>query len=154
MAAALQGVELPADPYIDIANHLGVTRDQVKLTINRSIGSSHAGRNEWGVAHPDDDEIDLPLDTFKRIKEEAQRTYPFLTFDDSLGLKLQSLEGQIMLQAMDRLLKLAIVSLPIHDALMVADGMLSVTTAEQMLKGAWSEALGVSFAPHVTLNRP
>ena len=117
MAAALQGVELPADLYIDIANHLGVTRDQVKLTINRSIGSSHAGRNEWGVAHPDDDEIDLPLATFKRIKEKAQRTYPFLTFDESLGLKLQSLEGQIMLQAMDRLLKLGIVSLPIHDAL-------------------------------------
>ena len=154
MAAALQGVELPADPYIDIANHLGVTRDQVKLTINRSIGSSHAGRNEWGVAHPDDDEIDLPLATFKSIKEEAQRTYPFLTFDESLGLKLQSLEGQIMLQAMDRLLKLGIVSLPIHDALMVADGMLSVTAAEQILKGAWSEVLGVSFAPHVTLNRP
>jgi len=85
MAAALQDVELPADPYIDIANHLGVTRDQVKLTINRSIGSSHAGRNEWGVAHPDDEDIYLPLDTFKRIKEEAQRTYPFLTFDESLG---------------------------------------------------------------------
>ena len=154
MAAALQDVELPADPYIDIANHLGVTRDQVKLTINRSIGSSHAGRNEWGVAHPDDEDIYLPLDTFKRIKEEAQRTYPFLTFDESLGVKLQSLEGQVMLQAMDGLLKLGIVSLPIHDALMVADGMLSVNAAEQHLKDAWSEALGVSFAPYVTINRP
>lgn len=154
MAAALQDVELPADPYIDIANHLGVTRDQVKLTINRSIGSSHAGRNEWGVAHPDDEDIDLPLDTFKRIKEEAQRTYPFLTFDESLGVKLQSLEGQVMLQAMDGLLKLGIVSLPIHDALMVADGMFSVNAAEQHLKDAWSEALGVSFAPYVTINRP
>ena len=154
MAAALQGVELPADPYIDIANRLDVTRDQVKLTINRSIGSSHAGRNEWGVAHPDDEDIDLPLDTFKRIKEEAQRTYPFLTFDEGLGVKLQSLEGQVMLQAMDRLLKLGIVSLPIHDALMVADGMLAVDAAERHLKDAWSEALGVSFAPHITINRP
>ena len=154
MAAALQGIELPPDPYIDIAKRLGVTRDQVKLTINRSIGSSHAGRNEWGVAHPDDVDIDLPLDTFKRVKEEARRTYPFLSFDESLGLKLQSLEGQVMLQAMDRLLTLGNVSLPIHDALMVADGMLSVTAAEQILKGAWSEVLGVSFAPHVTLNRP
>ena len=154
MAAALQGIELPADPYIDIANRLGVTRDQVKLTINRSIGSSHAGRNEWGVAHPDDDEVDLPLDTFKRIKEEAQRTYPFLALDEGLGLKLQSLEGQVMLQAMDRLLKLGIVSLPIHDALMVTDGMFAVDAAEQHLKDAWSEALGVSFAPYVTINRP
>ncbi len=154
MAAALQGVELPADPYIDIANRLDVTRDQVKLTINRSIGSSHAGRNEWGVAHPDDDEVDLPLDTFKRIKEEAQRTYPFLALDEGLGLKLQSLEGQVMLQAMDRLLKLGIVSLPIHDALMVTDGMFAVDAAEQHLKDAWSETLGVSFAPYVTINRP
>ncbi len=154
MAAALQGIELPADPYIDIANRLGVTRDQVKLTINRSIGSSHAGRNEWGVAHPDDDEVDLPLDTFKRIKEEAQRTYPFLALDEGLGLKLQSLEGQVMLQAMDRLLKLGIVSLPIHDALMVTDGMFAVDAAEQHLKDAWSETLGVSFAPYVTINKP
>tara|TARA_B110000503_G_scaffold132003_1_gene207449 strand:- start:270 stop:968 length:699 start_codon:yes stop_codon:yes gene_type:complete len=154
MAAALQGIELPPDPYIDIAKRLGVTRDQVKLTINRSIGSSHAGRNEWGVAHPDDVDIDLPLDTFKRIKEEARRTYPFLSFDESLGLKLQSLEGQVMLQAMDRLLRLGIVSLPIHDALMVTDAMLSVDVAQQHLKDAWSETLGVSFAPYVTINRP
>ena len=69
-------------------------------------------------------------------------------------MKLQSLEGQVMLQAMDRLLKLGIVSLPIHDALMVADGMLAVDAAEQQLKDAWSEALGVSFAPHITINRP
>ena len=154
MVAALQGIELPADPYIDIANHLGVTRDQVKLTINRSIGSSHAGRNEWGVAHSEDDDIDLPLDTFKRIKDEAQRTYPFLSFDQSLGLKLQSLEGQVMLQAMDRLTRLGVVSLPTHDALMVTAGMLLVDVAEQHLKDGWSETLGVRFAPHVTINRP
>ena len=76
------------------------------------------------MAHPDDEDIDLPLDTFKRIKEEAQRTYPYLTFDEGLGVKLQSLEGQVMLQAMDGLLKLGVVSLPIHDALMAANGML------------------------------
>ena len=61
---------------------------------------------------------------------------------------------QVMLQAMDRLLKLGIVSLPVHDALMVADGMLSVDAAEQCLKDAWSETLGVGFAPYVTINRP
>ena len=100
------------------------------------------------MAHPDDEDIYLPLDTFKRIKEEAQRTYPFLTFDESLGVNLQSLEEQVMLQAMDGLLKLGVVSLPIHD------GLLSVNAAEQHLKDAWSEALGVSFAPYVTINRP
>jgi len=55
---------------------------------------------------------------------------------------------------MDRLLKLGIVSLPIHDALMVTDGMFAVNAAEQHLKDAWSETLGVSFAPFVTINRP
>ena len=96
----------------------------------------------------------MRLNTFRRIKEEAQRTYPFLSFDESLGLKLQSLEGQVMLQAMDRLTRLGVVSLPIHDALMVTDGMLSVDIAEQHLKDAWSETLGVRFAPQVSVNRP
>jgi len=38
--------------------------------------------------------------------------------------------------------------------LMVTDGMFAVNAAEQHLKDAWSEALGVSFAPYVTINRP
>ncbi len=59
-----------------------------------------------------------------------------------------------MLQAMDRLTRLGVVSLPIHDALMVTDGMLSVDAAQKHLKDAWSETLGARFASHVAVNRP
>ncbi len=49
MAAAIfQKEEIAPDPYIDIANRLGVTRNQVKLVINHKYWFKNVGQNEWG----------------------------------------------------------------------------------------------------------
>ena len=141
--------------YIDIANRLEVTRNQVKLVINRSIGSRNAGRNEWGAAHPDDDDGEaIPTDVFRAVMEQAKHTYPLIPFNEGLGLKLQSLEGAIMMKTMERLMKLDIVSLPIHDAIMVSDGLLNTAVAEGVLKDVWTEELNVNFKPHTEIKEP
>jgi hypothetical protein len=156
MAAAMfQKEEIAPDPYIDIANKLGVTRNQVKLVINRSIGSRNAGRNEWGAAHPDDDDEEaIPTPLFRAVMEQAKQTYPLIPFNEGLGLKLQSLEGAIMMKTMERLMKLNIVSLPIHDAIMVPDRLLSRVAAEGALKEVWAEELNVNFKPHTEIKEP
>ena len=156
MAAAIfQKEEIAPDPYINIANRLGVTRNQVKLVINRSIGSGNAGRNEWGAAHPDDDDEEaIPTPLFRAVMEHAKQTYPLIPFNEGLGLKLQSLEGAIMMKTMERLMKLDIVSLPIHDAIMVPDRLLSRATAEDTLKDVWAEELNTTFKPHTEIKEP
>jgi hypothetical protein len=156
MAAAIfQKEEIAPDPYIDIANKLGVTRNQVKLVINRSIGSRNVGQNEWGAAHPDDDDGEaIPTPLFRAVMEQAKQTYPLIPFNEGLGLKLQSLEGAIMMKTMERLMKLDIVSLPIHDAIMVPDRLLCRVAAEGALKEVWAEELNVNFKPHTEVKEP
>ncbi len=86
--------------------------------------------------------------------EQAKQTYPLIPFNEGLGLKLQSLEGAIMIKTMERLMKLDIVSLPIHDAIMVPDRLLSRVAAEGALKELWAEELNVNFKPHTEIKEP
>ncbi len=147
MAAALFKEELPTDPYKEIVKVTGYGRDVVKSVINRSLGSDHAGRVLHGARYDED----MPIDneTFKAIITKTKRIYPFVPFNEGIGVMLQSLEGQIMINAQLRLIELGITALPIHDALMVNSGMMVQAAAAQVLKECWAEQLGVSFHPAV-----
>ncbi len=147
MAAALFKEELPTDPYEEIVKVTGYGRDVVKSAINRSLGSDHVGRVLHGARYDED----MPIDneTFKAIITETARIYPFVPFNKGIGVMLQSLEGQIMINAQLRLIDLGITSLPIHDALMVNRGLIAETATEQVLKECWAEQLRVSFHPAV-----
>lgn len=145
MAAALFKEELPTDPYEEIVKVTGYKRDVVKSAINRSLGSDHAGRVLHGARYDEDMPIDN--DTFKAITTETRRIYPFVPFNEGIGVMLQSLEGQIMINAQLQLIELGITALPIHDALMVNSGMMVQAAAEQVLKECWAEQLQVSFYP-------
>lgn len=147
MAAALFKEELPTDPYEEIVKVTGYRRDVVKSAINRSLGSDHAGRVLHGARYDEDMPIDN--DTFKAITTETKRIYPFVPFNEGIGVMLQSLEGQIMINAQLRLIELGITALPIHDALMVNRGLMIQASAEQALKECWAEQLGVNFHPAV-----
>jgi hypothetical protein len=147
MAAALVKHELPEDPYQEIVRITGCERDVVKSAINRSLGSDHAGRVVWGANN--DSKMPIDRETFKSIMDAARRIYGFIPFNEGLGVMLQSLEGQIMIQAQLRLIELGITSLPIHDALMVNKGLMVENTATQVLQECWAEQLQVNFYPAV-----
>lgn len=147
MAAALFKEELATDPYEEIVKVTGYRRDVVKSAINRSLGSDHAGRVLHGARY--DEEMPIDNDTFKAIITETKRIYPFVPFNKGIGVMLQSLEGQIMINAQLRLIELGITALPIHDALMVNRGLMTQTAAAQVLKECWAEQLGVNFYPAV-----
>lgn len=147
MAAALFKEEIPTDPYEEIVKVTGYRRDVVKSAINRSLGSDHAGRVLHGARYDEDMPIDN--DTFKAITTETKRIYPFVPFNEGIGVMLQSLEGQIMINAQLRLIELGITALPIHDALMVNRGLIVQAAAEQVLKECWAAQLQVSFYPAV-----
>ena len=93
----------------------------------------------------------MPIDneTFRAIITEAERVYSFVPFNKGIGVMLQSLEGQIMINAQLRLIELGITALPIHDALMVNRDLKTEASASQVLKECWADQLGVSFHPAV-----
>ena len=148
MAAALKYQELPDDPYESIVVSSGHTRDTVKSVINRSLGSINSGQVIWGAAN--DKEAPIERQVFDAIMNETKKVYPFIDFNEGLGLMLQSLEGQIMIKAQVELIRLGITALPIHDALMVNRGEEIEGTAEGILKRLWSETLGVDFSPYLS----
>lgn len=147
MAAALCNEEVPIDPYQEIVNTTGFSRDEVKSVVNRSLGSNHSSRVMWGAKHDSESKIDN--EKFRAILDEAERLYPFVPFNTGLGVMLQSLEGQIMINAQLQLIELGMTALPIHDALMIQQGLISESVAEEILKKSWKETLGVTFHPVV-----
>jgi len=148
MAAALVKEKLPPDPYAEIVKTTGFGRDVVKSAINRSLGSDHAGRVLHGARH--DEKMPINSNTFRAIISETEKIYPFVSFNEGLGVMLQSLEGQIMMNAQLRLIDLGITALPIHDALMVNKGLMTETAAEQVLKECWADELKVDFFPELS----
>ena len=88
------------------------------------------------------------------IEAVIQRLFPdlYAEFYKDIGVVLQGLEGDIMLDAMCDLVGQGIVSLHIHDALYVEQQ--HIEEAGKALKKSWKENLGVSFEPFVDVDLP
>ena len=88
------------------------------------------------------------------IEDVIQRLFPglYAEFYKDIGVLLQGLEGDIMLDAMCDLVDHGIVSLPIHDALYVEQQ--HIEEAEKALKKSWKKNLGVDFEPFVDVDTP
>ena len=76
----------------------------------------------------------------------------YTEFYEDIGVVLQAMEGDILLDAMCDLIDKGIVSLPIHDALYVEQA--NIDEAENALKKAWANNLGVNFEPFVDVDTP
>jgi hypothetical protein len=61
-------------------------------------------------------------------------------FQTGIGLRLQRTESDIMVAVLLRLKEMGIVALPIHDALLVADG--NEQTAKEMMLEVFRKQLG------------
>lgn len=96
----------------------------------------------------------LSQDERALIEAAIQRIFPDLyeDFYKDMGVVMQSLEGDILLNAMCELVDQGIASLPIHDALYVEQQY--VQQAEKALKESWMKNLNVDFEPFVDIDYP
>lgn len=67
-----------------------------------------------------------------------------------MGVALQSLEGDILLKTMLKLLEQGIPSLPMHDAVYVQQQFSG--QAKKAIEEAWMSTLGVKFKPHTKID--
>lgn len=155
MILALQNKKLPANFYDDIAAKTKTTREQVKFLVTRAIGAS----DRRIALKPKTDEKSWYSTDFvitprerKEIETAIYESSPDLYkhFYTGMGVYLQGLEGNILMQAMLDLIERDIPSLPIHDAIYVQRRQ--KTQAKKALEGAWMKVLGVTFKPAIKID--
>lgn len=155
MILALQNMKLPANFYDDIAAKTKTTREQVKFLVTRAIGAS----DRRIALKPKVDERDWYKTDFVLTSEERsliesaiQEDCPdlFKHLYTGMGVHLQGLEGDILMQAMLNLIDQDIPSLPIHDAIYVQRR--HKMQAKRALEKAWMKVLGVKFKPAIKID--
>jgi hypothetical protein len=155
MLMALQGKQLPKDFYEDVATATNTTKDQVKFLLTRAIGASNRAislklkidEKDWYKT----DFIITPNER-KRLDEHLAEHYPDLYkhLYKGMGIHMQVLEGNILMNAMLELLVIGIPSLPIHDAIYVQ--IKHKKHAQVALEKAWMEVLQVNFKPYTKID--
>lgn len=111
MLIAMLNQPLPDDPYLEIAQVAGCSRDQVKAFITSSLGADLEERAFSSLKRHGFNKT-----LFNKVKDAATSLYPGLPFFTSLGTMLQSIEGQIALDIMEEGANQGIVVLPVHDS--------------------------------------
>jgi hypothetical protein len=155
MLMALQGKQLPKDFYEDVATATNTTKDQVKFLLTRAIGASNRAislklkidEKDWYKT----DFIITPNER-KRLDEHLAEHYPDLYkhLYKGMGIHMQVLEGNILMNAILELLVIGIPSLPIHDAIYVQ--IKHKKHAQVALEKAWMEVLQVNFKPYTKID--
>jgi hypothetical protein len=156
MLMALNGLQIPRDWYSYVASKANCNRNKVKFLVTRMIGA-------------EDRSIDLRPSTAKKngipitdipsICDREQIEYviadEFPQLNKSLckggiGVFLQNLEGEILLNAMDVLVNQGILSLPVHDSLCVQ--YIFEKEAKDAIEKSWMDVLGVDFKPWIKVD--
>ena len=153
MSAALMGIQLSEDPYAEVQHLSKINdRDHVKRVISALISTSENNTNKakYGLKMPEDKrQSSIPLESFDAIHTATTSCFPWLASVRGIGIQLQSLEGQILLDAMIKLLKDDVTSLPIHDSLRVPVD--SAEKTSKVLQETWSDHLRVNFPTKVSI---
>jgi hypothetical protein len=152
MSAALFGLELSDDPYQEIQHSSKVKeRDKVKRVVSALISTTedctHMAMHS--LMNPKDSRQNaVTQKTFLSIQDASYKVFGWLKKARGIGINLQSLEGQILMDSMLKLLKEGVTTIPIHDSLRVPIEYSDMTT--RLLKETWSEHMCVDFEPKVT----
>lgn len=153
MSAALFGLELSDDPYQEIQYLSKVyERDKVKQVISALISTTenHTHMAMHSLMNPVDSRQNVVTKkTFLNIQEAAYKVFGWLKEARGIGINLQSLEVQILMDAMVKLLKEGVTTIPIHDSLRVPLKYSDMTA--RLLKESWSEHMCVDFEPKVSI---
>jgi len=128
--ALFGGEDAGDDPYQRIADYAQTTRDKVKgyITIALSCDSPKSAHNALIFERYRGSEIET-------LENATRHCYPSLRLYDSLGIHLQSLEGQILMHVMYQGVLEGKVVLPIHDA--VAVKAQDAEWAAERMEAAW-----------------
>jgi len=151
MSAALFGKELDGDPYLEIQNIAKAKhREDVKLVVASLLSTSesetHKAKHSLAsLEHKREEPISRR--TFDEIHNAINQIFPWFKAVRGIGTNLQSIEGQILLEAMLLLLKDGIISIPLHDALRVP--IQHQDNTAKIIKETWSRNLGVDFETRV-----
>lgn len=157
MLYAFQGKQLPRDFYDNIAKESGQKREKVKWLIMKMIGAKNRAISlvsKLDKDHFHDSKFVMTQEEREFIETAIKENFPTLyqDFYKDRGVVLQSMEGDILLDAMCDLIDQGILSLPIHDALYVQQQY--VLQAENALKKSWKKNLKVNFEPFVDIDYP
>lgn len=133
-AFVLQGLPLPTDPYRDVADRAGASRDDVKAFATKAMGATSQDSG-FRAMYQDG----YKKETLVRIRDGMLEQFPGIKLFIGLGAALQTLEGQIALDVMYAGAKAGIVVLPVHDSF--------ITTVEN--KEWLREQMTVHWANHV-----
>lgn len=153
MAAALMGLQLNDDPYQRVLHLSKIEeRNQVKRVISAlilpTVHQTYSAKH--GLKNPIDLRLDsISIKSFDAIHQAALLCFPWLKFVSGIGIYLQSLEGQILMDTMIKLLKDNITSIPIHESLRVP--LDSAEKATKVLQETWSGHLRVNFSTKVSI---
>ena len=156
MLMALNGKQIQQDWYSYVARMANCTRNKVKFLVTRMIGAKDRAidlRPSTGERNG------IPPSDIPSICDREQIEYvinsEFPEIGDALcnggvGVFLQNLEGEILLNAMDELLNRGILSLPVHDSLFIQH--LFEKEAIHAIEKSWMDVLGVNFKPWIKVD--
>lgn len=158
MILALNGIQIPEDLYSEITEATFIPRNKVKFLVTRLIGCKKGQSPDLRI-----DELlesgfqieDIPSHEQRRnVEAYIKENHPFLStnFKKGLGVYMQLLEGDILLNAMCTLIDKGIITLPMHDSL--ATPISNIETVREALEESWMNTLGVSFKPYTKVDIP
>lgn len=155
MLMALEGKRLPKNFYDDVSEATKTTREQVKFLLTRAIGASNRAislkpkidEKDWYKT----DFVVTPIER-KRLDAHLAEHYPDLYkhLYQGMGVHMQALEGNILMNTMLQLLDIGIPSLPIHDAIYVQTKYKK--HAQVALEKAWMDELEADFKPYTKID--
>lgn len=156
MLMALNGKQIQQDWYSYVARMANCQRNQVKFLVTRMIGAkdraidlrpSTAGRNSNNPS-------DIPsICDREQIEYVINNEFPEIgaaLCKGGVGVFLQNLEGEILLNAMDSLLNKGILSLPVHDSLFTQ--YIYEKEVINEIEKSWMDVLGVDFKPWIKVD--
>ena len=155
--ALLHNKQLPKDYYQMVADASGVSRDKVKWLILKMVGADDmrlSTKTKINEVDYSKSKSKMSEKEKKAIQNAAEKLFPDLykEYYQDMGVVMQAMEGDILLDAMCDLIDQGILSLPIYDALYVEQQ--NIKEAEKALKASWMENLGVDFEPFVDVDIP
>lgn len=158
MILALNGARIPKDIYSEISEAVLTPRNRVKFLMTRLIGCRKGQSPDLRVEKLLEDGFqieDIPShEERKRVELYIKENYPLLdkNFKKGLGVYMQVLEGDILLNAMCSLIDKGIITLPMHDSL--ATPIAHIDVVREALEESWMNTLGVSFKPYTKVDVP
>jgi hypothetical protein len=158
MLLAQSGIQISKDFYSEIAHATLLSREKIKFLVTKLIGCPEGVNIDLRVnklisAGYDKEQIPTHEER-RRVEAYIEDIYPALSkhFKKGIGVALQALEGDILLEAMEKLIDKGIVTLPIHDAL--AAPISKINIVKEVLEESWMNCLDVSFKPHTKIDFP